>query len=90
MTKVLPFLAPRGVYLAPWMVNGFRHYYSVDSKGQLGRLRAVPAGADPTIVTDALWAALDKDDPITHDGASFGVQISPFGPRLVARRALAG
>lgn len=50
---------PRGVYLAPYTVNGDRFFYAVDETGEMVGCRPVPIGADADAACEELWAKLD-------------------------------
>lgn len=51
---------PRGVYLAPFTLNGDRYYYAIDELGEQLGFRTVAIGADPMVAIDELWDLLDR------------------------------
>lgn len=78
--KKPPHCAKRGVYLAPFTASGDRHYFSVDSRGELLNQIAVPLGADPMEIIDQLWVELEREDPIRRphgdDPSSFELRLA--------------
>ena len=54
----------RGVYEEPYRINGHRVFFSIDSRGEQGRLRTVAPGWDESDVIAELWADLNATDPL--------------------------
>lgn len=56
---------PRGVWFATFTEeSGHRWVFSVDSRGVRVNLRVIAPDQDPVAILDALWAELDRADPM--------------------------
>lgn len=57
-------LAARGVYCQPYLINGRREFFAVDSRGEQVAVRLVRNGQDAKSVIADLWDELNEADPV--------------------------